>query len=303
MSPPPVVSVVLPVFNAEAYVGAAVESILDQTHRDLELIVVDDGSVDGSGQILREYEAADPRVRVHRQENQGQGTALNEGFRRAAGTYVAVMDADDVAFPDRLERQVALLEENPGVLLVGGAVVVTNAEGAPIETVRFPCSDAELRRLLPLRNVFSHPTVVMRRSAFAAAGGYRPVVRPAEDYDLWLRMAEMGEMRNVAATVLAYRVHDAQLSQVEQREMAVAGLAIQAAARMRTGGGEDPLWRLPRLDAAALVGLGIDPEAVEAAVEVRRSRWADRVVTGRDAPAAGPTTAGAAAGDGGTGLT
>lgn len=260
------VSVVLPVHNAARYIGAAVDSILSQTFRDFELILLDDGSTDGSGGILADRAGRDPRVRVLRQENRGLIATLNRGCAEAAGRYVARMDADDVSFPDRLERQVAFLETHPGVAAVGGAVQYMDDRG-PLKMIqRHPADPEAIREGLLRASCLAHPTVVMRRDAVVAAGGYRPAFLHAEDYDLWLRLAEREDLANLPAPVLYQRLHPEQVSFAHIEQQVIATLGAQAAARARRAGRSDPAEGAAAITRRFLLDAGLQAEAIDLAI-------------------------------------
>src|SRR5690349_12083876 len=125
----PRVSVVMPVHNGGPFLERAVESILGQSFADFEFVIIDDGSTDSTGEVRRRHQAADHRVRVHHQEKAGLVASLNDGCSRARAPYIARMDADDIAFPERLDRQVELLDREPEVVLVGSATVTIDASG------------------------------------------------------------------------------------------------------------------------------------------------------------------------------
>ena len=194
-SPTPRISVVLPVRNGAAYFEEALESVLSQTLRELELIVVDDGSTDRTPEILASAASRDRRVRLLASGSSGVVAALNEGCAAAAAPFVARLDADDVALPERLERQVAVLDVHPEVGLVGGAYFTIDEAGTRRATFRTPTHDAALRGRLAKYNVFASSAVTFRRDAFEQAGGYR--LAPIEDYDLWLRISERWQLAAV----------------------------------------------------------------------------------------------------------
>jgi glycosyltransferase involved in cell wall biosynthesis len=200
-----IVSVVLPVRDGAAYLGAAVESVLFQTLRELELIVVDDGSTDETAAIVAGY--ADDRIRVLRQEPLGLVAALNRGLTASSGRYLARMDADDVSLPERLERQVAFLDQNPKVALVVPGVELIDAHGRSTGTLVLPPSDAALRRRLLLRNAFTHGAAAMRRDALESAGGYTDDYGSNEDYDLWRRLARDWRLAAIPEVLYRYRIH------------------------------------------------------------------------------------------------
>lgn len=235
----PRVSVVMPVHDGGLYLEPAVESILGQTFTDFEFVIIDDGSTDSTAEVLRRHQAADPRIRVHPQARAGLVASLNRGCRESRAPYIARMDADDIAFPERLARQVEFLDRHPGVAVVGSAVVRIDASGRPIKRNVCPTSHREIVEALREYTCFTHPSVMLRAEALAAAGGYRPAYGPAEDYDLWLRLSERYELANLPDPLLYYRVYPDQLSvrQLDQQILSVVG--ARAAARQRALTGRD----------------------------------------------------------------
>lgn len=213
----PSVSVLMPVYNREEYVRAAVESILSQTFGDFEFIIINDGSTDGATDILREYAAKDDRIVLIEQENMGYVRALNRGLEVARGALVARMDSDDIAFAERLSIQTRYLAEHPDVVAVGGQAVAIDEDGSELYRISRPVAHATIDEFLlgagtERTGGLVHPSVTMRAAAVRAVGGYRPEFEPTEDRDLWLRLAERGALANVAATVLKYRVHPGAVS-------------------------------------------------------------------------------------------
>ena len=260
---PPRVSVVLPVHNGEDQLAAAIESILGQTLDDLELIVVDDGSTDRTPALLRQLAERDPRVRVCHQDHGGIVAALNRGAGLARATYLARMDADDIAAPDRLAKQAAFLDANADVALVGGSVEYILGEGRRVQLRSLPTAPAEIAdRLAAGKHCFVHPTVMMRTDALRQVGGYRAAFEGAEDADLWLRLVERFRLANLPDVVLAKRVHPGQVSTRRMEQGIVRLLAAQAAARQRRATGEDPLQPNEAITSGTLRRLGVDQRAV-----------------------------------------
>lgn len=280
----PRVSVVMPVHDAEAFLEQAVESVLAQTLRDLELVAVDDGSIDGSARILESAARRDDRVRIIRRDRGGVVAALNDGCAAARANYIARLDADDIALPTRLQRQVALLDAHPDVGLVGGGYVVINAHGVRRGRVRYPVSDRELRARLHRYNTFAHPAVTFRRLAFEEAGGYR--IAEVEDYDLWLRISERWRLAAVREPVLGYRHHRAQVSVANHAEQARATLVVRTAAERRRAGEPDPLEGVSCVTPELAERLGIAQPTVERAALDHRLRWAAMLTEAGDAAAA-----------------
>jgi glycosyltransferase involved in cell wall biosynthesis len=260
----PTVSVVMSVFNGRQFLREAMESILDQSFREFEFIVIDDGSTDGSGAVLDSYQRSDPRVRILHQENRGLIESLNRGCRLARCEYIARMDADDIAIRDRLRWQVDFMEKHPEVGVLGGAVEFINAVGKSTHVCFTPTEDSEIKSSLLRDCVIVHPTVLMRKDAFELAGGYRRVVVEAEDYDLWLRIADCFQLANLGTVVLKYRHHPFQISVRNRRQQALSSLAAQTAVMARRNGEPDPLDSVEEITPAVLVRLGVS-EAVQQA--------------------------------------
>lgn len=204
----PLVSVIMPVYNAEKYLVQAVASIIDQTSVDWELICVNDGSSDSSGRILEWFAEHDHRIRVIHQANMGIVAALNGGCAVAQAPLICRMDADDIALPDRVERQSQFMRRHPTCTVVGGAIVQIDADGDPLTVSQLPGGhQAILDNLLNRRTGHFHPTVMVRAEALEAVGGYRRKYQWVEDHDLWLRLAQRGQLANMPEPVLCYRQH------------------------------------------------------------------------------------------------
>jgi GT2 family glycosyltransferase len=230
------VTVLLPVHDAERYLPEAVESVLAQSYRDFELLAIDDGSRDGSAAILDAYARRDPRVRVVRRPHEGLIATLNEGLALARGELIARMDADDVALPERFERQVERLDRDPGLVCIGGCYEVIDASGRRIDLVRRPChSEPILDALLAGVSAVCHATAMYRRRAVIAAGSYDASARLAEDYDLWLRLADTGRLENLPETVLRVRQHEHSESERHHALQLEQARRICAQARRRRG--------------------------------------------------------------------
>ncbi len=220
---PPRVSVLMPVYDAESDVAQAVESILGQTFSDFELLVLDDGSRDRSLEIVEQVCGDDPRVRLFRNSHAGLTVRLCEGVAAARGEFIARQDADDISRPERFEHQVRFLESHAEVSVVGAGSLIIDPEGLPIRERPTPQDhDAIEARLLQGRgDAIFHSAAVFRRTHLIDAGGYRPETEPAEDVDLYLRLAERGRLANLPITLLESRQHVSRVSvlrAVEQRQ-------------------------------------------------------------------------------------
>jgi len=206
----PRVSVVMAVYNSERYLTEAIDSLLSQTLGDFEFIIVDDGSFDGSGEIIRAFD--DSRIRLKRQENKGLAAALNSGIAMARGVFVARMDADDHSLPERLLEQVEFLDAHPEVVAVGSAAIIMDADGCEICVFRNPEEDTQLRHRFPT-SPFVHPSVMFRLSAFLSAGGYPEYMKHGgEDIVLFSAMAKQGQLSNLQSPLIRYRITPGSIS-------------------------------------------------------------------------------------------
>ena len=223
------VTFVMPVYNAAAFVGEAVESVCAQTWREWEMVAVDDGSTDGSGDLLDEWARRDGRVRVLHQENRGAVAALNRGLDLAAARgedgFVAIMHADDVCLPARLERQVGYLAAHPEIDLCGTWM---RTFGAEERTWRYPSDPRFTKAFLLFWCCFSHPTMMWRRRVVADGLRYDAAMpMPCEDYALWARASRRYQMGNVPEVLLRYRAHAGQGGVVNREKTAALTKGIR----------------------------------------------------------------------------
>ncbi|GAB7554697.1 hypothetical protein NRB_42100 [Novosphingobium sp. 11B] len=231
---PPRVSVILPCYNGEAFLREAVQSILEQSFADFELVIVDDGSTDASPVLLARMAQGDERIRVVTQPNGGIVAALNTAIDHSRGEYIARMDADDVSFSRRLAFQVAWLDDNPHTVIVGGqAVSDRHPTAASIRTCGGRHTATDLSVFPPRVAVSMHPLIMIRATALKAMGGYRNDYRHAEDYDLFIRAAAFGRIDNPPVDVLFYRRHDGAISvgNVEEQERSAVRAELDALVR------------------------------------------------------------------------
>ena len=231
----PIVSVLLPVYNAEPYLREAVESVLSQSFADFELVVINDGSTDNSLPILRGYGEKDPRVRVVTRENRGITATLNELIGLARGKYAARMDADDISEPGRLGRQVEFLENFMSHVAVGTWFTLISDVGPIGTVVKHPRAHEEIeKQLLSGCTAICHPTSMVRLDAYRAVSGYRPEFEAAEDLDLWLRLSEVGRLANIQDVLLQYRLHRNSVSErLGQKQFDAAKRACESAWKRR----------------------------------------------------------------------
>ena len=206
----PRISVVMPVWNGEAYLREAIDSILFQTFTDFELIIVDDGSTDGTAKILASYH--DARVRVFRLDHAGIVVALNFGIAQAKAEWIARQDADDVSLPTRLEKQWKALQLNPHAVLAHTNAEYIGEQSRSVGRARFSKTRAFVALRLCYQCPIVHSTVLFKKETALAAGGYLPDERHAEDYSLWGRMLERGEFVGLPEKLLKLRRHSMSVS-------------------------------------------------------------------------------------------
>lgn len=236
----PLISVLMPVYNAGHYLSESVESILGQSLNAFEFIITDDGSTDNSLEILREYALQDSRIRLISRQNTGYTMALNEMLALARASFVARMDADDIALPDRLKCQISFLDAHHDHVVVGTQVEVVDPDGWPIYIWRQATGHedilAGLLRYKRSNGIIIHPSAMMRRETLALIGGYRTEFEPSEDTDLFLRLAEHGRLANLPTTLLRYRVHYTNVSQLQRQKQSksMRNAVIEAYQRMGT---------------------------------------------------------------------
>lgn len=242
-------SVIMPVYNAARYLSAALESVLQQSFSDFELLIHDDGSQDDSWAILTDYASRDSRIFISQGLNQGLPRTLNHMISRASGELIARFDADDLCLPDRFEKQLARFECDPSLVVSGGAAQIIDEDGRPISLKFLPRSHDDIDKW-NLRGCtsFQHPAVMMRRNAVLAAGGYHPDFHGAEDHDLWLRMAEIGRLENLQDILIRYRIHDNSISGTKrdlQRQLCLRACEAAWQRRGITNGSFDyQEWRM-----------------------------------------------------------
>ncbi len=214
------VTCLLPVYNAGRYLRQALDSVLAQSYQDFEIVAVDDGSTDDSLQILKECATRDTRVKVISRPNTGIVGALNDGLRECRGELVARMDADDVCLPDRLVRQVEFMAAHPDCVALGTDVFYTDPEGRRLIRHRPALEHAGILCQLLEGNggALIHPSVMFRRSALDAVGGYRDRYQWIEDLDLYIRLAQIGTLANVPEVHLHYRQHLQSVNRTRERK-------------------------------------------------------------------------------------
>lgn len=207
----PKISVILPVYNGEKYLSEAINSILSQTYRDFELIVINDCSSDRTSEILASY--TDDRLRiVNNSSNLKTSRSLNKGIELAQGQFIARMDADDISLPIRFEKQIAFLESHPEIGVVGSCIKQIDENGNFIRNIFLQTRSETIKWELFFGSPLAHPAVMMRAEVVKSSGGYSNNVFFAADYELWTRLIKITRFANLSEFLLFYRMHSENVS-------------------------------------------------------------------------------------------
>jgi len=261
----PLVSVLLPVYNGEPYLAAALESILRQDYKRLDVIAIDDGSTDRSLDILQRYQKADDRLRIVSRENRGLIATLNEGMTMAKGELIARMDADDIAYPTRFSRQIALFQERPRLAISGTGVDRLIGNRVVRGTPNPIHQSADWHALSMFYTVFMHSTVMYNRNIIPADMLiYDATYVHAEDFDLFRRITREFPAAMIDESLVAYRVHDESVTSKHKRPMRQTHLKIAAENLERESLIDDP-------DALRAIGAMVTPDTVRRAADCLRS--------------------------------
>lgn len=206
----PEVSVVIPTYNSARYLAEAIDSVLAQSFKDFEVIVIDDGSMDETEELMRRYGA---QARYIRQQNSGVAIARNRGIEQSRGRYVSFLDADDTWVSAKLERQLAALGQNRRYRICYSAFTVVGSDLTPLGVVRSRRQAGALEDLLLRGNVVATPSTVMgERSLFVETGGFDPALSQCADWDMWVRLAALSDFLYVDEPLVNYRQHDGNMS-------------------------------------------------------------------------------------------
>lgn len=228
----PKVSVIMTARDAEQFIAEAILSIVGQTFPDFELIIVDDASTDGTYKIVTDMikkGKASPESDWHyspfgyifdRKTPVGRPAALNFAVSKAKGKYLAIMDADDLSDPERLEKEVAFLDAHPDVAATGSFYWMIDAHGTRLQKITMPCEDADIREALKTKNQFGHSSVMMRADVFREIGGYNEGRTYAMDYELLVRIAAAHRVANIPEFLMCWRNHRSQISTMHRAEQA-----------------------------------------------------------------------------------
>lgn len=207
----PLVSIINPTFNDAQYIETSIRSVLSQDFTDFEYIIINDGSTDDTEKIVKRLQKEDSRIHLVSQKNQGLVASLNRGLKMAKGKYIARIDGDDEWLPHKLATQVAALEADQDLVIIGGGALLFNKDSVPTGFFLNVARDEDIRTGLCLFNQFCHSSVVYRKEAALRAGLY-PNTCPAEDYDLFSKFADYGKLANLPYPVFRYRITDGSIS-------------------------------------------------------------------------------------------
>lgn len=211
----PKVSVIMNVYNGSNFLEDAIQSVLSQTFTNYELVIVNDGSTDQTGQILDIHKYDCRVVIVTNPVNIGIAASKNIAIRKSKGEYIALMDADDISEPDRLQKQMDYLDSHPDIGVVGAWSRVINDKGELLGEVMRPESDSVILLWMLLRHcALNQPTVMLRRNLIIQAGGYNEKLSVSEDYEMWTRLASITKLSNIPEYLVRYRQHDTNISKL-----------------------------------------------------------------------------------------
>jgi len=226
------VSVLMAVFNGENFLKEAIRSVLSQTFKEFELVIMDDGSTDKSAEII--YSFTDTRIKYFKKEHSGLIDSLNFGLEKCNGEFIARFDADDICEPNRLEEQTKFFEENPANVLVGSFATRIDENGNEIGQMHYPPKKwEEIKKYTIFHNPFIHPSVMFRKALIGVVGPYKKKYQHIEDYELWTRVVNKYPCENIDKPLIRYRVHKNQVTKKSIFKMKLRGVLVRTLAVWR----------------------------------------------------------------------
>lgn len=243
----PLVSVLMTAYNAEKYVGLAIESILEQRYENFEFIIVEDCSADDTWEIIQQYARRDTRIiTIKNRENIKAGDSSNKGLKLCKGKYIVRMDADDWSYPDRIQKQVEYMEKHPEIVASGGSMVVCNENLEPIGVRYYKNTDSKIREEMLRLNPIPHPASIWRKDILLQTSLYNSKFSPSEDYALTTEISTHGKLGNITDLLVKFRVHSKSISNsrmvLQQRiTLHISGIAIREYGYKATI--KDIIWR------------------------------------------------------------
>jgi len=216
------VTVLMPAYNSAKYIAESIESVINQSYKNFELLIINDGSTDETQKIIDKYKSADSRIRSYYHKNKGLVPTLNKGVALSMGRYIARIDSDDTWTSDKLTLQIKQLQSDNSIVLIGTNYNIVDAEGVYKKTVIQPVDDDDIRRSFYLRNPFAHSSVIFNKSVALRVGLYKSKFMPAEDYELWIRMSRVGKLKNLNHVCMNYRELSSGISQTNSYKQSKA---------------------------------------------------------------------------------
>ena len=214
MRPSPLITVLVPVYNGDKYLQESLDSIARQTFRDFEVLLLDDGSTDKSPKIMRDFAENHDRVTIVRKSNTGLTDTLNTGLGHARGEWIVRLDQDDVSEPIRFEMQIGKIMQNKSLVLLGSNFQILDQYSRKTRKINLPTKHNELvRRLERLKGFFPHSSAIYHKDTALSIGGYDQSAKFNEDWDLWLRLSEVGQIGSVAKCLVTIRKHSLQMTE------------------------------------------------------------------------------------------
>lgn len=226
----------MPVHNAQKYITIAIESILNQTLKEFELIIINDNSKDKTLEILKFFSKKDSRIKIINNETRlNIANSLNKGIGFAKSEIIARMDSDDISLPDRLEIQYKLINSSKNIAVVGANIMLIDSEGKEIGLRNYPDSSEKLKNCLFRYSSFAHPVVMFRKKMFDEVDRYDPQYSPTEDLDLWFRLGRNYKFRSVPRTLLKYRLDEKSSSHKALKDVEILVFKIRLKAMTKYG--------------------------------------------------------------------
>ena len=269
----PKVTVLMSCYNGQRWVGDAIESVLSQTYENFEFFIIDDGSKDGTLEIINGYAKKDSRITVFAKSNTGLSNSLNIGILKANGQWIARLDQDDLCEPRRLELQLEYVESHPDVILLGTDFIEINENDKVLKSHTYPSKHQRLvHNLLRCKRFFPHSSAFYRTEIARETGGYRQQVRHSEDHDLWLRISEYGQLACLNIPLIRFRTHSSQATLEEGGRIAmINSRAAKVCFLLRKSGCFDPLETDP--DKRAEFTSWLEKRLSEEGVFERKEVW------------------------------
>ncbi|MBT3539013.1 glycosyltransferase family 2 protein [Candidatus Parcubacteria bacterium] len=215
----PKISILMSAYNAESFIASAIKSVLDQSFKDFECVIVNDGSTDGTDKIIEQFRKSDPRIHViHNEKNIGLTRSLNMGLSHCLGDYIARLDADDVCANDRLEMQYKLMESTKDIALCGSSAWYLDENDKKIGEKNLPTDYVDIKKKLLFNNQFVHSSLFIRKNVLDKEGFYNESFKASQDYELILRIASKYRVENISKHLVGWRVEENSLSWSSKRQ-------------------------------------------------------------------------------------